>query len=347
MATEAFVDVEGIDPEKCFEQLIEALSKSLERSGLHLEGGIDGRVSEGGEPIGRVLSWQPGKKVELEWHHADLTSKIEFNFDARLEGTRVTLSWDRPMDGDTALGWFAEQVAAPLLKASSSANFGDWFTDRRARKPSGPAAKNTYGDPIYHKPNFLAILKELALTKEDYMLEVGCGGGVLLNWALKSGCRAAAIDHSSDMVALAKETNADAIREKRLEIFESNAYPLPFPDSIFTCAVSTGVFGFISDPLAAMGEIRRTMKNGGRFVMFTGTKELKGTPAAPEPMASRLHFYEDAELVELARRAGFEKARVDHPDMSGYARQVGLPEEVVTTLFSGDSKSGQLLVAIK
>jgi len=40
-------------------------------------------------------------------------------------------------------------------------------------------------------------------------------------------------------------------------------------------------------------------------VLFTGTKALVGTPAAPEPVASRLHFYEDNELIELAHKAGF------------------------------------------
>jgi SAM-dependent methyltransferase len=221
------------------------------------------------------------------------------------------------------------------------------LTDRKARKPSGPEARITYGDPIYHKPNFLAILNALAVKKDDYLLEVGCGGGVFLNWALKSGCRAAAIDHSPDMVALAKETNAEAVREKRLEILESEADRLPYPDSTFTCAVSTGVFGFISNPSGALSEVHRVLKKGGRYLMFTGTKELKGTPAAPEPMASRLHFYEDDELVELVRRAGFESAHFDHPDMSGYARQSGIPEEVVTSLFSGESRNGQLLIASK
>jgi hypothetical protein len=39
---------------------------------------------------------------------------------------------------------------------------------------------------------------------------------------------------------------------------------------------------------------------------FTTGLELRGTPAAPEPIASKGHFYTDEELAELARRAQLE-----------------------------------------
>ena len=163
--------------------------------------------------------------------------------------------------------------------------------------------------------------------------------------ALKSGCKAAAIDHSSEMVRLAREVNRDTISQNRLEIREGEADSLPYPDGIFTCAVMTGVFGFIQDPLRALSEIRRVLAAGGRLVLFTGSKELRGTPAAPEPMASRLYFYEDQELEEFARKAGFDNAVVERPDFEQYAREVGIPEEHLA-LFKGRA-GGQLLVARK
>ena len=61
-------------------------------------------------------------------------------------------------------------------------------------------------------------------------------------------------------------------------------------------------------------------------------------------MASRLHFYEDEELEQLARRAGFVDVLVERPDLEAFARQVGVPAEHLQ-LFSG--KSGQLLLARK
>jgi ubiquinone/menaquinone biosynthesis C-methylase UbiE len=147
------------------------------------------------------------------------------------------------------------------------------------------------------------------------------------------------------MVRLAREVNREAISQNRLEIRQGEADSLPYPDGTFTCAVMTGVLNFIPDPLKALSEIRRVLAGGGRLVLFTGSKELRGTPAAPEPIASRLHFYEDQELEELARVAGFEEAKVERPDFEQFAREVGIPEEFLG-LFKGRA-GGQLLVARK
>jgi hypothetical protein len=48
--------------------------------------------------------------------------------------------------------------------------------------------------------------------------------------------------------------------------------------------------------------------------MYTTGPELRGTPAAPEPVASRGHFYADEELAELAESAELRnpKVRNDH-----------------------------------
>jgi hypothetical protein len=61
-------------------------------------------------------------------------------------------------------------------------------------------------------------------------------------------------------------------------------------------------------------------------------------------MASRLRFYTDEELVDLARAAGFSDASVTRPDLEPFARDAGLPDDVVA-LFAGAERAGQLLVA--
>ena len=84
---------------------------------------------------------------------------------------------------------------------------------------------------------------------------------------------------------------------------------------------------------------------GSGLVLFTGSKELRGTPAAPEPMASRLYFYEDHELEDLARKAGFGEAHLEWPDFEPLARDAGIPEEHLK-LFKGRG-GGQILIARK
>ena len=336
-------------PPAAFDNLMDELSMRLSRLGMRFEPGPGGKVTDGAIEVGRVVSWLRNERIVLEWRPANWppfeTSKMELRFEALEDGTRVTLEHDGLSNllGDELAGWFGSEVAAPFLKTTGPVALGDWITDRKARRPSGPQSRAIYRDPLYHRPNFKVILNVLRLRPNDFLLEVGCGGGAFLADALQTGCKAAAIDHSPDMVRLAREVNRDAIREGRLEIREGDARSLPFPDGTFTCAVMTGVFGFIANPLEAISEVRRVLAEGGRFVLFTGSKEMRGTPAAPEPMASRLHFYEDAELEDLARQAGFGDARLDRPDFTSFAREVGVPEEHMP-LFSARG-GGQLLVA--
>ena len=54
-----------------------------------------------------------------------------------------------------------------------------------------------------------------------------------------------------------------------------------------------------------------------------------GTPAAPEPYASRIQFFTRKELGEVARRAGFAEIQVEEPDLENYARAAHVPEEAI------------------
>ena len=254
---------------------------------------------------------------------------VELELEATEGGTKATLTLAPELEARELAGWFAS-----LVRAARPEAYDDWFTDRVARRPSGAQAREVYADPLYHWPNFRAILHELALTADDRLLEVGCGGGAFLHEALKSGCTAAAIDHSPDMVRLASRQNAEAIEAGRLQIVEGDAASLPFADETFTAAVMTGVLGFLPDPVAAFAEIRRVLVPGGRMIALGADPALKGTPAAPEPIASRLHFYTDEEHELIGRDAGLDDVRVERIPLGEFAREAGVPEEALP-LFEG------------
>ncbi|GCE29011.1 hypothetical protein KDA_44950 [Dictyobacter alpinus] len=325
----------ALTPMMAFTVFCQELAIALEQTGLHLEPGKDGSISEGNFQVGRVISWVPGEVILFQWHqsswHEEEPTQIEIRFTASNDGTRITLTQQGSSQfisgPDELAGWFASTMAAPLLKALAPVTFGDWLTDRQARRPTGSQAREVYRDPLYHYPNFYALLAELALSSDDYLVEIGCGGGALLKEALKSGCRAAAIDHSVDMVRLAQEVNAEAIEKGRLRIQQADAAQLPFAATTFTCAAMTGVLGFLPDALSALKEIQRVLVPGGRLVMLGSDPALRGTLAAPEPMASRLHFYTDDELQQLAIQSGFSNARVVRRDLALFAQQVGIPQE--------------------
>ncbi len=96
----------------------------------------------------------------------------------------------------------------------------------------------------------------------------------------------------------------------------------------------TGVLAFLPNPARTFREIYRILRIGGRFVAFTTTKELKGTPAAPEPVASRLHFYEDGDLEKMSTDASLSSVRVEHPDLFEYAKKSGY-WKLISNCFQG------------
>lgn len=144
-----------------------------------------------------------------------------------------------------------------------------------------------------------AILDALALARGDRLLEIGCGGGLLLRDALGRGAAATGLDHSDDMVRLARE------RAPGAEVVAGSAERLPFADGSFTAVAMSIVFLFLPDPLATLRECHRVLTPGGRCAVYTTSAQLRGTPAAPEPLASRSHFYDDEEVAAIARRSGF------------------------------------------
>ena len=209
-----------------------------------------------------------------------------------------------------ALGLGHEDLRAWQASGLPPAEFDDWLTDRVARRPSGARARQVYGAEDVHDFARRAILDALALQPGDRLLEIGCGGGLLLRDALGSGVKAAGVDHSPDMAELARE------RAPGAAVLLATAERLPFAADAFTAAAMSVVFFFFAEPLRVLGECRRVLRPGGRLAVFTTGPELRGTPAAPEPLAARGRFHSDAELAALAGQAGLAEARV-HNDRGG------------------------------
>jgi SAM-dependent methyltransferase len=90
----------------------------------------------------------------------------------------------------------------------------------------------------------------------------------------------------------------------------AEAEAIPFADGAFTAVAMSIVFFFFDEPVTVLRECRRVLRPNGRLAVYTTGPELRGTPAAPEPLASRGHFYSDEELAGLAREAGFDDVEV-------------------------------------
>ena len=143
----------ALDPDRAFDVVVDELALAgapLEREGTG--------------------AWEPGQRIVVVREASDWeprgTTEIELRFAAVDGGTRITLEcrgFDEVLGdrGSELAGWFAGEALAPLLGATSPDRFGDWLTDRRARRPSGAEAREVYADPLYHYPNFAVILDPL------------------------------------------------------------------------------------------------------------------------------------------------------------------------------------------
>lgn len=202
-----------------------------------------------------------------------------------------------------AFGLGDEDLAAWRESGLPDEAFVEWLVDRVARRPTGSWARQVYGAEDVHDFARRALLDALALGPADQLLEVGCGGGLLRD-ALVTGASVTGLDHSEEMVALARE------RAPGADVVLAKAERLPFADGAFSAIAMSVVFFFLEDPVGVLRECRRVLRRGGRVAVYTTGPELRGTPAAPEPIASEGHFYRDQELAELARGAQLREVSV-------------------------------------
>jgi ubiquinone/menaquinone biosynthesis C-methylase UbiE len=95
------------------------------------------------------------------------------------------------------------------------------------------------------------------------VLDVGMGPGRLCSELARRGWTASGIDSSHQMVARARARMPEA--ESRLR--QGRAEALPFDDRSFDAVVATGVLEYVQDRPAALREISRVLREGGRAVI--------------------------------------------------------------------------------
>ncbi|MEU6843738.1 class I SAM-dependent methyltransferase [Streptomyces sp. NPDC046716] len=144
-------------------------------------------------------------------------------------------------------------------------------------------------------------------------LDVGCGTGTVVEAALARGARVTAVDAEPDMVA------ATRARIPRARVVHAVLPELPFPDGGFDSVTANFVLNHVGDPIAALTEIHRVLRPGGRVavtlwrnpnaagqtLLGRAVQAAGATPAAGRP-GPRVDFARTADGVAgLLRAAGF------------------------------------------
>jgi len=124
-------------------------------------------------------------------------------------------------------------------------------------------------EAVYLTPDVVAQRRSvrgwLELRRGERVLDVGVGPGFLAaEMAQEVGAdgMVAGIDVSQSMLALAKG------RDAAVDLRAGSAGSIPYPDASFDAAVSTQVLEYVADVPAALAELRRVVRPGGRILIL-------------------------------------------------------------------------------
>ncbi|HSS35607.1 MAG TPA: methyltransferase domain-containing protein [Patescibacteria group bacterium] len=165
------------------------------------------------------------------------------------------------------------------------------------------------------------------------VLDVGTGAGLLAIEAVERWptARVVGVDASTGMLGVAASQADARLRPAdrgRLELVAADAARLPFPAAAFDLVVSSFVLQLVVDRGAALREIHRVLRPGGRLATVTwllGTDEPFEPDEAFEDALDAIGYDDDSEAEEARsgdfasataaaaqfRRAGFRDVRAD------------------------------------
>ena len=140
------------------------------------------------------------------------------------------------------------------------------------------------------------------------LLDVGFGGGLLLELAHRRGVRVlAGVDPSEASVAWMQERR-ERLSGAELRLAIGVVETLPFPDASFDFVASTNTVYFWPDLTRAFSELHRVLRPGGLLsVGFSGPEKLRGFGGITR---HGFHHHEPSTLIEAAAAARFERIGV-------------------------------------
>jgi SAM-dependent methyltransferase len=132
------------------------------------------------------------------------------------------------------------------------------------------------------------------------VLEIGCGAAQCARWLVAQGARVTAFDVSYGQLQEARRLDArTGVPVPRL--VQADAQQLPFRSAAFDVVASAfGGIPFVADSAAAMREVARVLRPGGRFVFSVTHPTRWAFPDDPGPggLTVRQSYFDRAPYVE-------------------------------------------------
>ena len=160
-----------------------------------------------------------------------------------------------------------------------------------------------------HLPIVLPVLDRMRLSPEDNVLDVGCGAGWLsrlLAEQVPEG-RVVGVDISDEMIRRARRSNADL--ENAMFVI-GEAEELPWDANFFNHAISVEAAYYWPDPLGALREVQRVLREGGKaWLLINYYRENEHAHQWGTILSIPAHLRSGAEWVALFTEAGFSDVK--------------------------------------
>jgi SAM-dependent methyltransferase len=167
----------------------------------------------------------------------------------------------------------------------------------------------------------VALLDAAGVAAGWRVLDAGTGPGTVAGLAAARGALVTAVDAEPSMLeATRRRVPAADVRHAVLPV-------LPFPDGCFDAAVANFVINHVGDPAAAVTELRRVVRQGGRMAVTIWPH--------PQPPMQRLWcdaFDRSGAQASTPRVAADKNFARTLSGLSGLLREAGLGEVTCTTI---------------
>lgn len=172
------------------------------------------------------------------------------------------------------------------------------------------------------------LVDGLAVTAADVALDVGAGTGAATRHLRRRGATVVPLDVAHGMLAAGGESSSCAV--------VGDARRLPFADGSFDVAVAAFSLNHVPDPVIALGEVRRVLRLGGRFVAAVyATDDAHHAKAEVDAVAAEFGWCRPAWFDQIRRVSMPSLATAQRASMTLHASGLRGTVEVVEVPIPG------------
>lgn len=192
-----------------------------------------------------------------------------------------------------------------------------------ARKPEGEL-----GDKLLERMNRshenLAqwVCSQLNIEKNDYILDIGCGGGVNVKRfaeIISDDGKVVGIDYSDVSFEKTTKLNEEFIKEGKVEVVEGSVSEMPFDDGTFDMVTGFETIYFWPNFIEDLKEVNRVLKKDGVLCFGNEARHEDGEMDKYDDLIDLLDMkiYTDEVLEKSLESAGFKEIELNkNPDNS-------------------------------